>query len=178
MRKKTKKFCCFIISLFFRYLLLILASFNNLAIFYTIFTPLTIYPVYFLLNLISPTTLSGTALFFKGFQIKIVEACVAGSAYYLLLILNLTTPMPFKKRIYSIFFLFFSFLLINITRIFAFSILLTKSFSLFKFTHLLFWYFLSGIFVFLIWFFNTKLFKIKEIPIYSDIKKLYHLLKS
>jgi exosortase/archaeosortase family protein len=172
--KNNKK----IYFLILRYLILVLAALGNLAIFYFIFSPLTIYPVFCLLKLLYNASLSGSTIIFSGFSIQIVEACIAGSAYYLLLILNLTTPMPFKKRIISIIFSFLIFLIINIIRIFFFSILILKSFPLFNLTHLLFWYFLSGVIVFLVWLAVIKIFRINSIPVYSDILYLYKFINS
>ena len=46
-------------------------------------------------------------------------------------------------------------------------------FSFFDITHKVFWYFISTIFVVGIWFIEIKIFKIKEIPFYSDLNLLY-----
>lgn len=166
-----------IYSLFLRYLILIVLGLGNLWIFYFVFTPITIYPIYFFLHTFFSATLSGTTLLFNNYPIIIAEACIAGSAYYLLTILNLSTPISFAKRVYSLAFSYLTFLIINIIRIIIFSILFVNSFSLFNTLHLLFWYFLSGVIVFLIWYATIKLFKIKEIPVYTDIKYIYSLTR-
>ena len=157
--------------LVFRYLILLLLG-VSLWIFYFIFTPLTVYPVYYLLKLFFNATLSGNMITFKGLEIQLIKACVAGSAYYLLLILNLSTPMNSKTRLSSITFLFSSFLVINILRIFVFSLFLINFLNLFSTLHLIFWYFLSTIIVVGLWLLNLKIFKIKSIPVYTDIKFL------
>ena len=157
--------------LVFRYLILLLLG-VSLWIFYFIFTPLTVYPVYYLLKLFFNATLSGNMITFKGLEIQLIKACVAGSAYYLLLILNLSTPMTSKTRLSSITFLFSSFLVINILRIFVFSLFLINFLNLFSTLHLIFWYFLSTIIVVGLWLLNLKIFKIKSIPVYTDIKFL------
>ena len=165
-----------LLSIFLRYIILIIVAFPSLWIFYLIFTPLTVYPVYFLLSLFFPVSLiSKTIILISGnVPIEIIEACVAGSAYYFLLILNLTTQgIKSKTRIYMILFSFAVFLLINIIRIFLLSLLAISGSSFFDITHIVFWYALSTVFVIGIWFFQVKVFKIKEIPIYSDIKFLY-----
>ncbi len=163
--------------LILRYIILVLVALPNLYLFYSIFTPLTIFPVFYLLNIFFKTSLTDAAITFNGTTIHLVKACIAGSAYYLLLILNLTTPMKIKKRIFSILFLFSSFLIVNIVRILLFSIILLTSFSLFKTLHLITWYFLSAAIVFLIWLLNIKIFKIKKIPVYSDISSLFKVVK-
>lgn len=160
-----------------RYIIALIIALPNLFLFYFIFTPLTIYPVFFLLSLIYNISLFGNILLINSFKITLVEACIAGSAYYLLIALNLTTPMQAKKRIYSLIFLLFTFLLVNIVRIFLFTVLLLNSFSLFNLTHLFFWYVLSTLIVVVIWLINIKLFNIKEIPVYSDLNYIVKLIK-
>ena len=150
-------------NLLIRYTILVAVAIPNLYIFYLIFTPLTTYPVYFLLDLFNISSTS----------IKIIPACIAASAYYLLLILNLATPnIKLKKRITLIISAFATFLIINLLRIIFLTILYNSNSPLFNFTHLFFWYFLSTIFVLTIWFTQVKIYKIKSIPFYSDIKFL------
>src|SRR3989344_884447 len=161
------------ISILFRYLIAALLALNSLFIFYFIFSPLTIYSVYFLLSLFYPAVLTGNTIIISGLSIILVEACIAGSAYYLLTILNLTTPMPVKKRIKALFFSYLAFLIINILRIFFIALLFLSANSYFDLTHKLFWYFLSTIFVVLIWILSVKIFKIKSIPIYTDFSYFY-----
>lgn len=172
MEKDSKS----ILGIFLRYLILVVVAFPSLWIFYFIFTPLTVYPVYFLLNLFFDASLISKTviLIASGVPIEIIGACVAGSAYYFLLILNLTTgKIRTKTRIYMILFSFLVFLIVNILRIFFLSLLAISDSLFFDITHILFWYLLSIVFVVGIWFTQVKIFKIKEIPIYSDIKFLY-----
>ncbi|MEK6879716.1 MAG: pacearchaeosortase, partial [Nanoarchaeota archaeon] len=104
---------------------------------------------------------------------KFIEACVAGSAYYLLLILNLSTPkIQLKTRIKAIFFSFAAFFIINLIRVIILVLVFFTSPDSFVLTHKLFWYALSTLFVVLIWIAETKIFQIKAIPIYSDIVSL------
>ncbi len=160
-------------NIIIRYIILILVSLPNLYLFYLIFTPLTIYPVYFLLNLFWKVSLQSNIFFISNFSIEVIGACIAGSAYYLLLILNLSTPkIDIKKRLRMILFAFSSLLVLNILRIFLLVSLLLICPSLFNITHKLFWYLISIIFVIGIWFTEVKIFRIKQIPIYSDIKSL------
>ncbi len=167
MKNEVKRVYSFVI----RYLILLIVA-MNIWLFYAIFTPLTIYPVYYLLKLFFSVSLSGTIITLKGIEIHLIQACIAGSAYLLLLILNLTTQMKLKTRIYSLIFLFSSFLIINILRIFIFSLLFINLLNLFNTLHLVFWYFLSTIIVVSIWLINIKIFKIKQIPVYDDIRFL------
>ena len=172
--KKISGYCDILI----RYLILIVVSFPNLYLFYLIFTPLTIYPVYFLLNLFFEISLQANTLFINNFYIEIIGACVAGSAYYLLLILNLSIPkINLEKRLKMIFFAFSSLLILNIIRIFLLISLLLITPTLFDITHKIFWYLISIVFVIGIWFIEVKIFKIKQIPVYSDIRFLIRKIK-
>ena len=161
-----------------RYLILLVLG-VGISIFYSVFNFLTVYPVTWILMLFSGGTrlFEGNLIFFKGFYAEIISACVAGAAYYLLLILNLSTPMKLKTRIKSILFLIFTFLVLNIIRIAIFTILLTTGFEYFDLVHMAVWYFGSTILVVLIWFVNVWLFKIKEIPVYSDVKEIWEEIK-
>ena len=96
-KSEDKKF----LSIIVRYFILFLLAIPNLFIFYFLFTPLTVYAVYFLLSFIYEVSLVGTNILVeKFFPIEIVRACVAGSAYYLLTILNLSTPnLKIKRRL-------------------------------------------------------------------------------
>ena len=157
-----------------RYLILVLVAFPNLYLFYLIFSPLTIYSVYFILKLFTDVSLTANLIQVNGyFPIEIIKACVAGSAYYLLLILNLSTPkIKFSKRIKMILISFLAFLVLNISIILLMFFLFLKQSPFFDFIHLFFWYVVSVVFVVGIWFLEVKLFKIKKIPVYSDFKFL------
>jgi len=168
--KRGNKF----LSILTRYLILILVGILGLGVFYFVFTPITIYPVYFLFNIFFHTVLSGNILFVKQFPIEVVGACVAGSAYYLFFILNLSTPnIKLKQRLNMLGFSFILFLVINILRIFFLGLLFIAGSSWFNFTHKVFWYLISVVFVIGIWFLQVKLFKIKDMPFYSDLKEIY-----
>ncbi len=163
-------------NILLRYFILVLIAFPGLSIFYFIFTPLTVYPVYFLLGLFFDVVLlSKIHLLINNIPIELIPACIAGSAYYLLLVLNLSTPkIKLKKRIRAILFSFAAFLILNILRIFFLSIVaVSGSEPLFDITHKLFWYLVSTVIVVGIWFAEIKIYKIKKIPFYSDMKFLY-----
>ena len=176
MKKSTRS----ISDIVLRYFILVLVAIPNLWLFYQIFTPLTAYPVYWLLGLFYDASIlnNDIILINQAVSIKLIEACIAGSAYYLLLILNLSTPgIKAKKRIKILLMAFASFLIVNILRIFILSLIAVSGSSfilgLFDITHRIFWYALSTIFVVAIWFAAVRLFRIKDMPFYSDIKFLY-----
>jgi exosortase/archaeosortase family protein len=166
-----------ILFLFLRYLLIIILGLGNLAIIYTIFTPITIKSVYFMLSIFSSAKLVGNTIIFNGFAIQLIPACIAGSAYYLLSILVLSTfNIKISKRILAALFSILSLLVLNILRIVLLA-LITKS-AYFNSVHMLFWYVLSTIFVIGIWILTVKLFNIKSVPVYSDIKYILNLKKT
>ena len=164
-------------NMLIRYFIILLVALPNLFIFYFVFTPLTIYPLFELFKLFfKDVFLVDNVFYISGnYLIEIIGACIAGSAYYLLFILNMSVPnIVIKKRIKMILFSFTILLCLNIIRIFILSLTFVSKSSSFELLHKLFWYAGATIFVVLIWFIEIKLFKIKEIPIYSDFK---HLIK-
>ena len=165
-------------NLLLRYLIIILIALPNLYLFYLIFTPITLYPVYFLLNIFFNVSINQNIIQFSGSTIELIPACIAGAAYYLLIILNLSTPnLKLGKRIKLILSSFLIFLILNILRIFFLSLLFNSGSNYFDITHKIFWYALSTVFVVGIWFFQVKYYKIKQIPFYSDLKYLWKLRK-
>jgi exosortase/archaeosortase family protein len=166
-------------GILFRYIILFILMFS-LGLIYWIFTPLTIYSVGGLLKLIFENVLIQGNIIVIEFEnyIEIIPACIAGSAYLLLLILNLSVPMKFKKRIYSILFSFGLLFVLNVLRIFILSIMYANGNEFFDITHKVFWYGLSTVFVVGIWFLMVYIFKIKEIPVYSDVKYFLKSIRS
>jgi len=164
-----------LINLFLRYTIIILAGLGNLALFYKLLTPITTKTVSFILNLFSPTITIANTIIFNSITIQLIPACIAGSAYYLLLILTLTTPnIKLNKTIKILFTSFITLFILNISRI----IILTfaNQTIYFESLHIIFWYIFSTIFVIAIWIFNIKFYKIKNIPVYSDLKYLVKLI--
>ena len=161
-----------------RYLTLIVVSLPNLWIFYFVFTPLTLYPVYYILSLFFGVSLvNNTIIVNDSFAIELIRACIAGAAYYFLLVLNLATPgISIGKRLTMIAFAFLSFLALNILRILILVWVFFNGFSFFDVTHNVFWYVMSTVFVIMIWFTQVKMFNLKGIPFYSDLKLLYKKL--
>jgi exosortase/archaeosortase family protein len=158
-----------------RYLILVLIAFPGLVLFYKIFTPLTIYPSYWIFSIFFNTSIySNIILLNSATVIEIVPACIMGSAYYLLLILNLSIPdINLKKRLTMILTSFAALLIVNVIRIVILGSLYNFNSILGDPLHTFFWYFLSIFFVVGIWFAQVKIFKIKGIPFYTDLKFLF-----
>lgn len=162
-------------NLALRYCVLIFLGMFNLAIFYFVFTPLTVEGTILALRLFGENATNvGSSIFYHNMQADLIPACVGGAAYYLLLILNLSTEMKKTQRMKSILFLCATFLIVNIARIVFFLKLSTNAPVYFDAAHLATWYFGSTIFVVLIWFVNVYVFNIEKIPMYSDVKRLFN----
>lgn len=116
----------------------------------------------------------GTFLSYNETFVKFIPACAAASAYYLLLLLTtLTKDINLEKRLKIFFYGALTIFIINIIRIVSLIILLdNKSYLLFNATHNFFWSIISSVLVAGIWIYLTKKYKIKSIPIYSDLKYL------
>jgi hypothetical protein len=171
MRKDNRNF----LDILVRYSILILSALPNLAIFYWVFTPLTLYAVYFLFSLFFSVSISGTTITLgENFIISLIPACVAGAAYYLLFILNMSVPkIKISKRINLLLIAFFSFFVANVLRIFIMGVLYFNSAPFSDFLHKFLWYFGSVFLTVGIWFLEIHFFKIKGIPFYSDLKFIY-----
>lgn len=176
MKKESK--LKFILNILTRYLILLLLVLF-LPLFYKFLTDITIFFSSILLKLFfhSIAINNNTIIINSGVLIEIISACIAGSAYILLLILNLTSSMRIKPRVLSILFSFLLLFALNVSRISLLSVLYYNNFLFFEFTHKLLWYGLSTVFVVGIWFLVIKIFKVKEIPVYSDITKILKIIK-
>ena len=162
--------------MFLRYMLLFLLVLTN--IFSFVLPQATIKSSFYIISLFTHAALTNSTITFQNHVIEIIPACVALSAYYLLLILNLSTPMPIKKRAYSLILSFALLFLVNILRIVIFSFLFVSSTVLFTTLHFITWIFLSSIIVFLVWYAGIKVFDIREIPVYSDLNFLIRQIRA
>jgi len=159
-----------------RYILALIIGLGNLYVIYLIFTPLTIYASYYILGNIYSIVTADSIFLINDTIIEISSACVAGAAYYLLIALNLLTPMNIKKRM-KLFAISIPLLFIaNILRIVVLSAMAVNGTAFFDITHKIIWYGLSTIFVVGIWFFCVWSLKIKAIPVYTDFVGLKTLL--
>ena len=148
----------------------------------TYFFDLLIYPIiyiiYFLFLPYNPEII-GSSIIVNNYELLFISSCVASSAYILLsILLLLTKDIDFKKGIKIFLTGFFILFFVNILRIFLLGIILIKeNIVLFEKLHLLFWDVFSTAFVFLLWLFLIKYYKIKAIPIYSDFDYLRKRIK-
>lgn len=171
MKKKTKKE---LLSILLRYSILVFLSIFGVTIFYFIFKPLTLYSSFFLFKLFYDVSIvQSNTIRFSNYllDLQIIGACVAGSAYYLLMILNLSTPnIKIKKRLSMLGISIAAFLIANVLRIFWVGVLFANGSKYAVLVHEVFWYFGSIFLLIIIWFIEVKKFNVKDIPFYSDIR--------
>lgn len=165
-----------ILGLFTRYISILLLGMGNLYLFYKTLTPLTIRTIGGILSLFSSVTVADNLIHFDGAMIEIIPPCVAGAAFFLLILLILSTAeIKPGKRSLIILLSMLALLILNILRIIILAGL-TKT-SYFNMVHWTSWHVLSTLFVVGIWFAMVKIYKIKSIPVYTDIKYLQGLIK-
>jgi exosortase/archaeosortase family protein len=165
-------------SILFRYSFAILLALSY-KLFYIVLSPLTIFTTFSLLSIFTPVTLNENMLTLQSASFIIIPACIAASAYlFLAILILLTRNISFRKGLEL--FLMGSGLifLFNVIRILLLIFVYVKlGENYFQAIHLTFWYVLSTIVVVLIWIFLTKKYKIKEVPVYSDLKSLVSMYK-
>jgi len=173
MNKQSKR----ILGLFSRYFALLLAGAGNLYIFYKILTPLTIRTTGGILSLFGATRIAGSFILFKETIIEIAPACVAGAAFYLLFLFILSTAeVKPLKRFYALVMASAMFFILNLSRIIFLALIAGASY--FPTVHWIFWNLVSTVFVVAVWFAIVKIYKMKSIPVYSDMVYLRSLMKS
>mgnify|MGYP003734933157 CR=1 FL=1 len=153
---------------------------NLYGFFHKIIFPLTAYPAYFFIKLGYPANMINDAIFIGGNMVNIIPACVAGMAYSLLLFLILFTRGISLNESFKMFFIGAGLILaMNILRIdLLIFILMEFGSDLFEKTHMIFWNFVSGVYVAIVWIYLVKKFKVENIPLISDIKELYKRINS
>ena len=150
----------------------------GLKIIYFIFSPLTFYSSYLTLLPYSPSLISQTSFLIQEYKLNFIPACTAGSAYLLLILLTIFTDIKPKKTLKVIALGSLIIFIANIIRIdILIYTLITYGSELFNTLHLIIWDFVSTIFVVGLWIFLTYYFKIEEIPVYSDFKKILAIYK-
>lgn len=140
-----------------------------------ILSPFTVYPSHFIIDLFYNANLINGSIFIENYVINFIPACIAVLAYALLFFLIvLTKDINFKKGLKLFGLGSLLILIMNIIRIdILLFILVEFGDNMFDKVHLLFWNFISGAYVALVWIFLVKKFKIRTIPIFSDLKELH-----
>ena len=166
-------------KLFLRVLFIFL--FNAKIMYYLFFIPTIIFP-YLILKIIGFNIMldfSNSNLYLDNIILNFISACVASTAYHLLLILILLTKVLNIKKIVSMFLLgSLMILAINIIRVVVLSYtFINYGYEAFNSLHLLLWRGAASVIVFLIWIILIKIYKPKAIPVISDLIYLYNLVK-
>lgn len=157
----------------FNLIIRVLLCFIPLGWFNFILAPITVYLIYFLLIPFGGK-LSGDSIILGINTFNFIDACIAVAMYYLLWILVLLTKeIKVFDRVKILLFGFFLLLVMNVFRVFIL-VLIADNYGILVFDaiHLIWWKFMSGIYVAFVWIFLVKYFKIDSIPIWDDIKEL------
>ncbi|MBT4175073.1 pacearchaeosortase [Candidatus Woesearchaeota archaeon] len=154
-----------------RYVLAVLVGIFY-QIFYWIFSPWTLHSTYWILNLVYDVVLEGNLISFDSVTFALIPACTAATAYLLLTMLILVTRgIKLLTRIKIWIYGCLLILVFNTLRIFLLIwIYVTFGQNYFDALHLMFWHVVSTVVVILIWIGLTKKYKVKGIPVYSDLK--------
>ena len=149
--------------------------------FYTLLIPTMAFP-YFVVKLFGYNVsflLSANTLLVNNEYITFVEACIATSAYYLLVLLLFTTKgIGLRKGIMMFFVGSVLIFVMNALRItLLMLIVISLGLNWYNAIHLAFWFIVSTVYVFLVWIFLIKLFNVKTIPVYSDVMYLLSHIK-
>ncbi len=155
-------------------LIRILLCFIPISVFYTVFLPLTIKGTALFLLPYHPVIIDNL-LIIRNYGFEFIEACIATAAYYLLwCLVMLTKDIAVLMRIKMIITSFVLFLAMNIIRIIILILLaLYSTQEIFDVVHLVFWQLIAGVYVVAVWFFVVRVYKVKSIPVYDDIKYFY-----
>jgi len=160
-------------SIFLRYgSALILAVLYPL--FYVIFSPLTLGSTYLLLQTVYEVSLSGTTITIDSASFIFIPACSAAIAYLLLAeLLLVTRDITLQQGLRMFFIGAAAIFFMNIARIVILVfVYLNFGKNYFDLVHIVFWHVVSTIFVAAVWIALVEWYKIKQIPVYSDIKEI------
>ena len=148
-------------------------------LFYMILSPLTLHWSYFFFNIFHPmSALLGNTIQTETASFEFIPACVATAAYILLaFLILLTKDISPGERLQMFVYGSLGILAFNIIRI---ELLLLTYFSLnasFDSIHLFVWKFMSTAFVVLLWLVLARVYNVKSIPVYSDVKHIIGMIR-
>lgn len=147
-------------------------------LFYMIIAPLTLHVSYFFFNIFVPSALIGTKIMTLTDSFEFIPACVATSAYILLaLLVFLTKDISWNEQLQMIIYGWLAILAFNILRIELLLLTYLRFETAFETLHLFVWKFMSTAFVVLLWLGLARLYKVKAIPVYSDLRHIISMIK-
>ena len=147
--------------------------------FYSVIAPVTLHISYGLLKLFTHASILGNHVYVGTYTLEFVPACAAVAAYVLLAILILfTRGISFQRGMIMFFYGSALILLANILRIeLLIYVLLNFGKNYFDTLHFTLWHVVSSAYVAGVWIFLVWRFKLKEIPVYSDMKYVWNTHK-
>ena len=148
--------------------------------FYLVLSPLTLHLSYFFFSLFHPlSALAGNTIETATASFEFIPACVATAAYVLLaFLILLTKDISPAERLQMFVYGSLGILAFNILRI---ELLLFTYFRLnasFDALHLFVWKFMSTAFVVILWLVLARIYRIKSVPVYSDVKYILGLIRN
>lgn len=159
-------------------ILRVIMCFIPISAFNFVLMPITIYSSYFILWFFG-ATLAFNQISLGPYSFEFIDACVAPAAFYLLWVLvMLVKDIKFKIRVKMVLLGFLLLLGMNVLRVAV--LVLTANylgFNLFEAVHLIWWKFMSGVYLAAIWIFLVWYYKIKSIPVYDDLRYLFRFTK-
>lgn len=166
-------------SFVLRYSLLLSVLLLSLEPLTFVLRPLTVYGVQGVLGVrgYESTLLAGNTLFIEGQYISLITACIAPSAFFILLLLCLTLPGKRKDYLRWVGMSWGLLFLVNITRIIILASVALEGYDLFETAHAFFWYIGNALFILAIWASVVLTYKIRAIPIYTEWHHLYRIAR-
>jgi len=140
-----------------------------------LFTPLTISATVLLLQIGYDPVVIGQTIIVQEKTFRIIEACVASGAYYLLwLLILLTRNITWQQRTKLVIVCWSSLWAFNVLRIVGLIVIADiGGWDAFDAVHLLLWKLVAGVAVAIIWIGAVSYYHIKSIPVYDDLKWLW-----
>ena len=137
-----------------------------------VLSPLTVYASFYLLSLFYDASLSGNILVINNVSFVFIAACTAALAHVLLAeLIFVTKGISFAMGMRLFILGSVTIFLMNLVRILLLvAVYFTFGENYFDAVHIFFWQFVSTIFVALVWIVLVEVYKIKTIPLYSDIR--------
>ena len=163
-------------KLIIRLLALIFISYPLLKV---IFMPITYQFVKEITSFFYNISTEGYSMTVEGTTLNFVPACAAIAAFYLLFLL-ITTTKDLNFKISVKLFLIGGLLIFiaNLIRIeFLTYLLVEYGKNYFEMVHIIIWSAISSIYIAVTWIFLVNYYRIKNIPVYSDIKYLLKKIK-
>lgn len=172
MKKQTKK----VLGVFLRYFTIVMVSMGNFYIFYALLTSLTIKTLAAVLRPFVDTVVVNTFIYTRVAIAEVAPSCIAVLAFFLLFFLVFSTAdMKPKERFLALIISFAALFILNIARmVFLISIAHSPNYET---IHWVLQNLLSTVAVAAIWIGTVSLLKIKEVPVFSDIKYIHGLIK-